>query len=377
MPDVHARFSPSSAERLIHCPPSLVLGEEAGPEDNSTEYTAEGTEAHRLCEYLLKSELGEMLKDPRSELNYYSPEMEDCANGYKEEVMSIYEQLRQSDPETLISVEQRVGFTEYVKDAFGTSDCIIVGNGHLYVIDYKHGKGVPVSAEGEDQKGNPQLKCYGLGAYLAFAPLYEIEDITLVVYQPRISNYSQYTLTPEELLTWAETELKPAAEKALRGEGEYACGSWCRFCKAKAVCRKRAEENLSLAKYDFAPPDRLEEDEINEILGKLESLKSWAEDIKEYAMQKALSGYAWADWKLVEGRSNRAFTDEEEAARLFEEAGFDPYERKVKSLTAMETAMGKKQFREKLGGLVIKPQGKPTLVSRKDKREEIKMEENE
>ena len=374
MPEVHARFSPSSAERLIHCPPSLVLGEECGPEDNSTEYTAEGTEAHTLCEYLLKSALGEKLKDPRPVLKYYSAEMEECANGYKDEVLSIYEQLRLSDPETLISVEQRVGFTEYVKDAFGTSDCIMLGNGHMYVIDYKHGKGVSVSAEGEDGKGNAQLKCYGLGAYLAFSPLYEIEEITLVVYQPRISNYSEYTLSPEELLKWAESELKPSAEQALRGEGEYACGSWCRFCKAKAVCRKRAEENLALARYDFAPPASLEEDEINEILGKLDELKSWAEDIKEYAMQKALSGYVWPDWKLVEGRSNRAFTDEEEAARVFEEAGFDPYEKRLKSLTAMETVMGKKRFREVMGGLVMKPQGKPTLVARSDKREEITME---
>ena len=371
MPDVHARFSPSSAERLIHCPPSLVLGEEAGSEDNSTEYTAEGTEAHTLCEYLLKSELGEMLKDPRSELNYYSAEMEDCANGYKEEVMSIYEQLRQSDPETLISVEQRVSFTEYVKDAFGTSDCIILGNKHLFVVDYKHGMGVAVRAEGEDEKGNPQLKCYGLGAYLAFAPLYEIEDITLVVYQPRISNYSQYTLTPEELLTWAETELKPAAEKALRGEGEYACGSWCRFCKAKAVCRKRAEENLSLAKYDFAPPASLEADEINVILGKIEELKNWAKDIQEYAVQKAVSGYSWSDWELVEGRSNRKFKDEEEVARVVEEAGFNPYEKKLLGITAMEAMLGKKCFNDLLGKLVEKPKGKPTLVSRSDKREEL------
>ena len=140
------------------------------------------------------------------------------------------------------------------------------------------------------------------------------------------------------------------------------------------MCRKRAEENLALAKYDFAPPASLEEDEINEILGKLEELKSWAEDVKEYAMQKALSGYVWADWKLVEGRSNRVFTDEEEVARVFEEAGYDPYEKRLKSLTAMETAMGKKRFREVMGGLVMKSQGKPTLVARSDKREEITME---
>ena len=294
----------TEAERIIYdsdyFDKSVEIAGGCGPEDNSTEYTAEGTEAHTLCEYLLKCALGEKLKDPRPVLKYYSAEMEECACGYRDEVLSIYEQLRLSDPETLISVEQRVGFTEYVKDAFGTSDCIMLGNGHMYVIDYKHGKGVPVSAEGEDGRGNAQLKCYGLGAYLAFAPLYEIEEITLVVYQPRISNYSEYTLTPEELLNWAESELKPSAEQALRGEGEYACGSWCRFCKAKAVCRKRAEENLALAKYDFAPPASLEEDEINEILGKLEELNGSAPDTWEsYAID-----LSEAEQELIYARLN-------------------------------------------------------------------------
>ena len=366
MPEVHARFSPSASERLIHCPPSLLLGEEVGPEDNSTDYSREGTEAHALCEHLLKEKLGERTEDPRPGFTYYNEEMEECAKGYRDEVFGIYEQLRLDDPETLISVEQRVSFTEYVKDAFGTSDCIILGNKHLFVVDYKHGMGVAVRAEGEDEKGNPQLKCYGLGAYLAFSPLYEIEEITLVIYQPRIENYSQYTLTPNELLTWADTVLKPAAEKALRGEGEFACGSWCHFCKAKAVCRKRAEENLALAKYDFAPPASLEADEINVILGKIEELKNWAKDIQEYAVQKAVSGYSWSDWELAEGRSNRKFKDEEEVARVVEEAGFNPYEKKLLGITAMEAMLGKKCFDDLLGKLVEKPKGKPTLVSRKD-----------
>ena len=364
MPDVHARFSPSASERLIHCPPSLLLGERVGLEDNSTDYSREGTDAHTLCEYLLKTALGEEgLADPRPNLEYYSAEMELCAEGYKTEVLGIYEQLCLTDPSTLISIEQRIDLSDYVPDAFGTSDCVIVGCNKLIVIDYKHGKGVPVSAEGEGD-GNAQLKCYALGAYLAFAPLYDIGEIMLVIYQPRIENFSRFTLTAEALLAWADTVLSPAAEQALRGEGEFASGEWCRFCKAKALCRKRAEDNLQLARYDFARPDSLEDDEINIILGKVDPLKKWVEDVKGYALQRALAGYEWDDWKVVESRSVRKFTDPKAVAEVLEEAGFDPYEKKLLSLTGIEALLGKERFKELLGSLVIKSAGKPSLVSR-------------
>ena len=175
----------------------------------------------------------------------------------------------------------------------------------------------------------------------------------------------------EEVLTWAKEVLAPAADLAFRGGGDFNCGSWCRFCRAKSVCRKRAEENLALARYDFARPDTLEDDEINAILGKLDPLITWAEDIKAYALHRALSGYAWDDWKAVEGRSNRTFTDEESVAAVVTEAGFNPYEKKLLGITAMEKLLGKNQFRELLGSYVTRPQGKPTLVSRSDKRPEL------
>ena len=371
MPDVHARFSPSSAERLIHCPPSLILGEEYGPADTSSDYTREGTEAHALGEYLLKEALGQPMEDPRPDFKYYTDEMQSCAEGYRDEVLAVYEQLRLEDPSALISIEQRVDFSEYVEEGFGTSDAIVLGAGHLYVIDYKHGKGVPVSAEGAEGDGNPQLKCYGLGAYLAFGPLYEIETITLQVYQPRINNFSQYALTPEALLTWAEDVLRPAGEMALHGEGDYTCGSWCRFCRGKAVCRKRAEENLKLARYDFARPDALEDDEINVILAKVDQLSAWASDLKAYALQRALSGYAWDDWKVVEGRSNRRYKDDEAVAHVVTDAGYDPYTKRLKTVTEMQSLLGKKRFEELLSPLIIKPAGKPALVPRTDPRLEM------
>ena len=366
MPDRHARFSPSSAERNIRCPPSLLLGEEVGPEDTSSDYSREGTEAHSLCEYLLRTALGEKEEDPRPHLHYYNEEMQSCAEGYRDEILSIYETLRQSCRDPAIFVEQQVSLEEYVEGCFGTSDAIIIGDGHMYVCDYKHGKGVPVHAE-----ENSQLKCYALGAYLAFSPLYDISEITLVIYQPRINNYSQWSLSPEALLDWAETVLRPAGEMALHGEGDFSSGPWCRFCKAKAVCRKRTEENLALARYDFARPASLEDDEVNVILERVDALVSWANDVKEYALKRAISGYAWDNWKLVEGRSVRRFTDEKKVAEVVESAGYDPYQRKLLGITDMQKMLGKKKFNDILGKYISKPEGKPTLVSRADPRPEM------
>ena len=362
MPEKHARFSPSSADRFIHCPPALRLGEEYGPEDTSTNYTKEGTEAHALCEHLLRLELGEASPDPRPNFKYYTPEMEEAASGYRDAVLEI----RDSHPGSALFVEQEIHFEDYAEGAFGTSDALILSEPEMFVVDFKYGKGVPVSAE-----DNAQLKCYALGAYIAFSPLYEIEQITLVIYQPRLNNYSSWSLTTESLLTWADKVLRPAAAQAIRGDGDFACGSWCRFCKAKAVCRKRAEENLSLARYDFARPKTLEPDEINLILSKVDSLTAWAEDIRSYALQQALAGQIWDDWKVVEGRSNRKFRDETTAARTLEEAGISPYERRMKTLTEIEKEIGKKRFAELLGENVTKPAGRPTLVPRTDKRPEI------
>jgi len=370
MPSRHARFSPSSADRYIHCTPSLRLGEEYGPPDTGSIYTAEGTEAHELGEYLLRTALGEEMTDPRPGMHYYCEEMQECAEGYRDTVLDLFHQLRLRSPDAAIFIEQEVSFEAYVPGGFGTSDCVIIGDGEMLVVDYKHGKGVPVSAEG-DGAGNAQLKCYALGAYLAFEALYDIRKITLVIYQPRIANFSKFSLTTEDLLTWANETLRPAAALALAGEGELECGSWCRFCKAKAVCRKRAEENLALARYDFARPPTLEDDEVNLILGRLPDLEAWASDIRDYALQRALGGYAWDDFKIVEGRSTRHFTDEEAVAKIVEEAGYEPYERKLKGLTALTSTMGKAKFNTLLGGFLEKTAGKPTLVPRADKRPEL------
>ena len=366
MPSRHSRTGPSSAERWVHCPPSLRLGEEYGAPDTGSIYAAEGTEAHELGEFLLRQAIGEAMEDPRPAMQFYNEEMQECAEGYRDTVLDLYNQLKLRSLDAHLYVEQEISFEEYVPGGFGTSDCVIIGDGEMLVVDYKHGKGVPVSAEGEDGEGNPQLKCYALGAYLAFSPLYNIEKVTLVIYQPRIGNFSQFSLPVEALLTWAEGTLRPAAALALAGEGELACGSWCRFCRAKAVCRKRAEENMALARYDFARPPTLEDDEVNLILGKLPALEAWAADIRDYALSRALGGYAWDDFKLVEGRSTRHFTDEEAVAKIVEDAGYDPYEKKL-----LGTLLGKAKLNDLLGSLIEKTPGKPTLAPRSDKRPEL------
>lgn len=366
MPDVHATLGPSSANQWIHCPPSIKMGIEYGPPDTSTDYTREGTDAHSVCEYLLKTALGQKITDPRPSLHYYDQEMEECAEGYRDTVLELREQLSQKCKDVFVAVEQQVHFEEYVPGGFGTADCILIGDGEMYVVDFKYGKGVEVSAT-----DNPQLKCYGLGAYLAYGPLYDIEKITLVIYQPRIGNFSRWSLSTEDLLSWAEAVLKPAADLASRGAGELASGPWCRFCKAKAICRKRAEENLALARYEFARPEVLEEDEINMILSQADEFEKWISDVRTYALHEALNGRIWDDFKVVEGRANRKFSDEGKAAAVLANAGYDPYEKKMKTITALEKEIGKKKFADLMDGLLTRPEGKPTLVPRTDKRPEL------
>lgn len=362
MPDCHAILSASSSDRWIHCPPSVRLEEKY--KDSGSSYAAEGTSAHALCEYLLHEALGDhTIRDPTEDLDYYDQEMQEAAEGYRDAVMEIYNKMKQQGRDPAVFVEQRVDFSKYVPEGFGTSDCLLIGEDTMYVVDFKYGKGVEVHAE-----HNSQLSCYALGAYLTFSPIYDIEHIVIVIYQPRIGNYSKWELTTKELLDWAEKTLKPAADLAFKGEGEYAAGSWCRFCKAKATCRKRAEANLKLAEYDFADPPELDDSEIADILPKLDDLLAWGADIKDYALQKALSGTHFEGYKLVEGKSNRRYTDEDAVAAKVAAAGYDPYEKKLLGITAMTRALGRKKFNELLSDLIEKPQGKPTLVPESDKR---------
>lgn len=216
-----------------------------------------------------------------------------------------------------------------------------------------------------------QMRIYALGALEIFDPLYDIDTVQMTIYQPRKANISVDSISRNELYDWAEHVLKPAALEADEGNGEFHAGHWCRFCKARHICRERAKKNLELAAYEFAAPPLLSDEEIVEILEKVDSLLRWANDVKEYALQEAVAGKKWDGYKLVEGRSIRKYTSEKSVAEAAAAAGYDPYEKRVLGVTEMQKMMGKKKFEEILGAMVIKPQGKPVLVSRDDKRPEM------
>ncbi len=359
----HSLLSASASHRWIACPPSARLSENY--KDKPSDYAQAGTDCHELCAYKVEKALGRKVRNPAKKLSFYDAEMEDCSDGYRDFVMECVAKAREVCPDPLVLVEQKLDYSHYVgiEGSFGTGDCIIVADDMLYVVDYKHGLGVMVSAE-----KNSQLSCYALGALDLFDGIYNIERITLAIYQPRRANISLYEMSKDELLTWAKETLAPAAKLAQEGKGKFTAGDHCRFCRAKANCRKRAEYNLEMAKYDFEMPATLEDAEIAAILPRIDDMISWAGDVKEYALQKALSGTKFDGFKVVEGRSNRKYTDDEAVAKAVKDAGFNPYEQKLLGITAMSQLLGKKKFEEILGTLIHKPAGKPVLVSDTDKR---------
>ena len=360
-PKGHAILSASSSDRWLHCPPSARLCETY--EDKGSDYAAEGTDAHELCEYKLKKALGMDASDPTENLTWHNEEMEDCANGYAAYILEMVEAAKESCADPKVLIEQRVDFSRWVEQGFGTADCIIIADGTLRICDYKHGLGVLV-----DATDNPQMKCYALGALELFDDIYDIDNVSMTIYQPRRQNISTFEISKDALYKWADEVLKPTADLAFAGDGNFLCGEWCGFCKAKHECRARAESNLTLAQYDFKFPPLLEDSEIEYILSRADELVAWASDIKEYALQQAISGKEWAGWKLVEGRSNRKYSNEEAVIQVVTDAGFDPYEKKLLGITAMQKRLGKSRFDELLTAYIEKPQGKPTLVPESDKR---------
>ena len=364
-PAKHAVLSASSSHRWLNCSPSARLEQEF--EDRETEAAAEGTAAHALCEHKLRRVL--KLQSRRKPISRYdSDEMDMHTDGYAQFVLETLAEVRKNCADPLINIEQRLDFSCYVPDGFGTGDCIIIGDKIMHVIDFKYGQGVLVEAE-----HNPQMMLYALGALRLFDSLYDIEEVAMTIYQPRRENISTWTIPVSELKAWAENELVPKARLAYEGKGEYRPGPWCTFCKAAVKCRARAEEKLRLAQYEFAKPPLLTDTEIEDILGKLDDLTRWAEEIKTYAQDAALNhGKQWHGYKVVEGRSVRKYSNEDAVVEAANAAGYhDIFRKTLLPLTEMERLMGKQEFQSILGGLIIKPAGKPTLVPASDKRPAI------
>ena len=382
-PEKHALLSASSAARWLHCTAAPRF-EEQFPE-NTSEYAEEGRLAHAICELKVIKHFTTAIK-PRTfttrlkklkENPLYQDEMDKTSDLYLEH---LTERAMQYDTKPNVAAEVQVDFAEYVPEGFGTCDCIMIGGDTLSITDYKHGKGVPVSAE-----NNPQMRLYALGALKRYKPVYgdRIKRVCMTIDQPRIQTEpSSETITVEELLAWGES-IKPIAAKAYMGLGIFCPGEHCRFCRGKAKCKARADQNSALEEFKDCVPQNgekpplfgqgtLTDEEIGDLLIRGQELVKWYKDLEEYALCTILKGGTIPGWKAVAGRSNRTFTDTEAALNAAMAAGYDKsllYELKPKTLTELEKLMGKAEFADKLGSFVVKPVGKPTLALLTDKRE--------
>lgn len=369
----HALLSASGASKWLNCAPSARLEETF--QDTQSEYAAEGSLAHEVAELKLRKYFLEPI-GPRKFNNQikkfkenplWDDEILKHTDVYLEYVQSIAHQYNSSP---YVAVEKKILYDMYVPEGFGTGDCILIGGNTLHVIDFKYGKGVPVPAE-----DNSQMKLYALGAYAEYSFLYNIETIKLVIIQPRLNNISEYELSAADLLEWGES-IKPIAEKAFKGEGEFISGEHCRFCRAKSLCRARSEFNISLEEFNQMKPPLISNEEVGQILEKAQNLAKWVKDLEDYALSACLQGEIIPGWKAVEGRGSRQYTDIDVAFEDLKSEGIDEallYERKPLTVPALEKVLGKKQYRELLEGKghVKSEPGKPTLVRESDKRESI------
>lgn len=378
MPGKHALLSASSAARWLNCPPSARLCENLP--DTESSYAAEGTLAHSMCEIKLRSFVSAVPKrTTTTKLNkikkneLYSPEMD----GYTDVYVDYIKKLALSFPtKAHIAIERSLDYSDFVPEGFGTADCIVIHGEELHVIDFKYGQGVPVSAE-----HNPQMQLYALGALTAYGMLYPIKTVHLAIVQPRLNNISEWQMSAGELTEWG-VSIKPIARLAYDGRGEYKSGDHCRFCKVRATCRKRAEDNLGLAKYQFAKPEilakegdpTLSDDEVGTVLQQAVELENWVKHLKDYALTAVLDGKTIPGWKAVEGRGSRNWTaDVSDIEARLTALGYDPciaYERKVQSVAQLEKIVGKTNFSRDFESLYEKTKGKPTLAPQTDKRPE-------
>ena len=388
MPDKHAILSPSAAHRWLHCTPAPRV--EAEFPETTSEYAEEGRLAHSVCELAAKkkftvmnnrtynSRLKKLKADPK-----WNDEMLSTAATYVEH---LTEHAMRFEHAPYVALEVQVDITDYAPEAFGTCDCVMIGGDELIITDYKHGKGVPVSAQ-----DNPQMLLYALGALKLYRPIYGdmIRRVSTYIDQPRLGSYDGASMTVEELLAWGES-IKPKAAAAFMGTGEFAPGEWCRFCRAKAKCRARANQNTALedfkdciplgrsipmqAEYDatgFKPSNCLTDEEIGALLVRAEGLVAWYNDLKEYALAACLNGKTIPGWKAVEGRSTRAWTDQDAALEALMAGGVEEaiiYDRVPKTLAQLEKVIGKQRFGELVGGMITKSPGKPALAAESDKR---------
>ncbi|NCC67712.1 MAG: DUF2800 domain-containing protein [Clostridia bacterium] len=372
MPGVHAVLSASKAKQWLACPPSARLNDKLSERfgEQSSPFAAEGTTAHSLSELKLRHEIGELndfnFKEQVKALGNIPAEMDRATDYYVDVVLERLYTAQRSCPDAKLFIEQRLDYSAWVPKGFGTGDAVIVSDETLDVCDLKYGKGIPVSAV-----ENPQARLYGLGAIAAFGELYGFTHVRNTIIQPRLDSVTDEVLSREELLEWGES-IRPTAELAWKGKGEFVPGDHCRFCNARGICFARASQALSLFKHGFDNPDVLPDDQIPEILKVADVAESWIKDVRAYAYNQALKGYEWPGFKLVRGkRPNRAWRDEEAVKEQLIRAGYeekDYLNSKLKGVSDIEKFLGKNAFKTFLGAMVSQGEGALTLVPEDDKR---------
>lgn len=374
----HALLSPSGAHRWLNCTPSARLEEEFGVNESSV-FANEGTLAHEIADLIIERDILNSLNDAvfnqrlEKHINndLFQDEMLDHVDTYVTYCRDQFTEAKTITPDAVLFNERKIDLTKWIEDGFGATDCTIIADGVLEVIDLKYGKGVPVSAI-----ANKQLMLYGLGAYEDYCMMYDIKTVRVTIVQPRLNSISSWEISVADLLDWAENDLIPGAKKAFAGEGDLHAGEWCKFCKVKNRCKTLAQENLKIAQYDYKAPQLLSDDEVADIIKRTPMLVEWANSISSYALQKALNeDKHWPGFKVVEGISRRKWSDEEKVAAILANINLnddDIYKMKLKSITDIEKMLGKKKFAEVLSDVVIKPQGKPSLVPETDKRPAFK-----
>lgn len=372
----HALLSASGAQRWLSCPPSARL--EEAVEEQSSEYAREGSFAHELAELYLAQELGlikksefnKRLKELR-ENPFYSQELDAYVKIYLDFAIEKINGARARTRDAVVLLEMKLDYSTWVPEGFGTGDLVLVTDDVLEVIDFKYGRGIQIGAE-----DNPQMRLYALGALSQFGCLYEVNTVRMTIVQPRLDSISTDEMAVEELVDWGEKMVKPIADLAFKGEGEFKAGDHCRFCRVRATCRARAEMNMKLACYDFKEPPLLTDEEIVEVLDAADEYMKWISDLQGYALDQAVNnGKKWPGYKLVEGRSYRRYKDQGKVAEALIAAGYkedEIYEKVLLGITKMEKAVGKKQFNELLAGLIEKPPGKVKLAPESDKRPAVK-----
>lgn len=379
MPDKHALVSPSGAKKWLKCPGSVWMEKQI--EEKPSPYADEGTTAHALGELKINLALKRITKaaynKKRKELEI-DESMDQYTDGYRDYVMESYGDFLREDPDAEIYIEHKLDLSTFIPEGFGTADVVIVGLERLEIIDLKYGQGVKVEAV-----DNPQLAIYALGALAEFDYLYDIRNVTMTIYQPRLDNISSYTLYADDLWVWG-LNVQEKAKKAYEGAEIYECGTHCDdgFCKARPFCKAYNDAKLEIARYEFKHPNLLDETEISAILDQADSIAKWVTLVKDYALDQAVNhGTKYPGYKIVEGRSNRTWAETEEViGNELVEMGFDLDDvrpRKLINITAAEKLTGKKEFKEKLEKFTVKPQGKPTLVPESDKRPKLNSAEED